>query len=211
MTGAVGHVDIEHLFARVRVQVNWKFLGEIGAFEFDFRVAVLRCGFQFAVPFAVEPIQEFDDEFVARVRDPFRWKRVHAVLEEQQFFVEMVDGGVVFGVQRAAHVFFLRHIDLGLEARVVEDAVLGGTVCDGADDADRAEAIEPVGVLDDLSFERGHGVFSARAFKRHVPDDVADVGDPRGVRVLFFEPFFRFARTGGDVAVLFFPVGDVVQ
>lgn len=131
---------------------------------------------------------------------------VHAVLEEQEFFVKVIEGRAT-----AAFVSGEGRVELGLHVRIVEGLACVAAVGKGAGDADRAEGVEAVGVLDALTFERTHRRGDAGAFEREGGDDLADVVDRRLRDMQRFEPSAGGAGAGVMIAAGEFPIGDVVE
>ena len=78
-------------------------------------------------------------------------------------------------------------------------------------DADGTQGIEPVGILYHAAFERVHRRLHAGSFERQIGDDLANVIDRRRRDIQAGEPRPGGPRTGGFVAAVEFPIGDVVQ
>lgn len=77
---------------------------------------------------------------------------VHEVFEEEDLFVEVVEGGALEFAVVGGRVDWL-----GLFGRVVEGAVFAAAEGEGAGDAYRAQGVEAVGILHDVELLRGVG------------------------------------------------------
>ena len=132
--------------------------------------------------------------------------RVHPVLEQKKFFVKVVDGvAVVFLVGLEALV--QNRLLIG----VIDQAVLVAAIGKGPGDALSADGIQPVGVLHDFTLQRLHGGGHSGSLVGDGRYDVAHMADGVRIRSLTFQPLPRFFWADGVIAIVKFPVGDVVQ
>ncbi len=109
-------------------------------------------------------------EGMATGGDAFRRRRVHAVFEQQEFLVEVIEGAAValaVGLERGVH--------LRRRGGVMQQASFVAAVGKRARNANCADGIQPVGILHNLAFERPHGGCHLRAFERKPGDNLTHV------------------------------------
>lgn len=131
---------------------------------------------------------------------------LHAVLQQQEFLVEMVDCRPRFGFVGGEV-----GVQLGRMIRVIHQPAEVAAEREGAGDANRAERVQPIGILHAAALQRGHRSGDSGAFVGHAGDDLAHPLDDRVVSALTPEPFPRGVRAGVFIAAVKLPVGDVVQ
>ena len=106
-------------------------------------------------------LQEFFHEGMAYCSDPFRFFRIHFILQQKQLVIEVLQ-----------RIFDLPSVP----------AAEGKSPCD----PDRADGIQPVCVLDDLSFQ-GLRASAAVFAERDGIDDCADLLDYFLFDILFLQ------------------------
>jgi thiol peroxidase len=151
-------------------------------------------------------LQELLHEVVAGLGQAFAGGGVHAVFEEEQFFVEMVDGGpfVLLVLHKAA-------VKLRRKLGIVHRLTFPASISESAGDADSAEGFQTVGVLHAGPFQRVHRRGDAGSLEGKLRDDTADVIRGGLIRLHFFQPFAGSGGAGLFVAAGEFPIGDVME
>ena len=100
--------------------------------------------------------------------------RIQHVFDLQQLFVKMINDGLI----AFRTVFFTIHVLTRLDQRVIDALAVAATVIDGPSDADAAQTVQPVSILDDLALARqGWSCIAQRIGKRHVGNDIHDCLD----------------------------------
>jgi hypothetical protein len=131
---------------------------------------------------------------------------LHPVFEEEQLFVEVVEGCTAWFLIGGEGA-----VERGGEFGIVEWLAAMTAVGERSGDADGAERVETIGVLHDAAFDGWHFGGDARAFEREVGDDRRDMFDRGFVNAERREPFAGDARSGRFVAVMELPIREVVQ
>ena len=99
------------------------------------------------IPFQVEFAQVLFHKPVTMFGHLLTGGGIHAVFQQEKFFVEMVQGG-----RRAGFVLFLSHVQIRLYGGVVHFPVLKSTVVKRSGNADGTQRVEPVGILHNIQF-----------------------------------------------------------
>lgn len=148
-----------------------------------------------AIPFGMEVLEELFHPSVAGDRLLFAGFRVHAVLQQEQFFVEVAN-------RIAVRILTV----LG----IIERPVFMPAICKSACDADCADRIQAISILHDPAFDRFQHVLVFPLLEGKVVHDVDDLLDD-GVAQLE-----RCEDVGDDgfavgVSIAEFMVGDVME
>src|SRR5436190_14161476 len=115
----------------------------------------------FAVPFGEELFKEAFEVCVTFGGEALARGGAHAILEQEQLLIEMVDCG--------AGIFFVsleRGVRLRRDGGVIKGAALVTAIGECAGDSDGAEGVQAVGVLHALALDCAHGRIDAGAFER---------------------------------------------
>jgi len=158
------------------------------------------------VPFREKPGEEYFQKTVPFFRPFFSRRRLHAVFQQQEFFVKVIDGRTGFLLVGCKRRMLFRRL-LGIIHRPAEMSAER----EGPRDSNGSERIESIGILHAAAFQGVHLRRHAGPFERHSGNDGADLVDQFGLRTLTAEPFARGAGPGGFVSAMKFPIGDVVQ
>ena len=117
----------------------------------------------------------------------------------------MIDGGTL-----AAFVFFKTGMHLWRRIWVVQHAIFIAAICEGTPNADGTNGIEPVGILHNEAFERGHFIFHAGAFIGDVLDDLAHALRDDRFHVARVKPRLGAMRSF-IIMIVELPIVEVVQ
>ena len=143
---------------------------------------------------------------VALRSEPLACWRVHPIFEEEQLFVEVINRGA--GILL---IGFERVVRLRRDRGVIEGAAFVTAVGEGAGDANGAEGIQAISVLDSMAFQCSHGGRDAGALEREARDDLANVVGDRWRDLQQFKPQPRGPWTGFMIAARKFPISNVVK
>ena len=91
--------------------------------------------------------------------------------------------------------------------RLAFESAVGKRPCD----ANRAERVESIGILDNLAFDGAHRRRHARAFERDPGDNLTDVINHFARRSLVDKPITRRRWSSQLIAIVELPVGNVVK
>ena len=118
---------------------------------------------------------------------------------------------MVDGWRLVIFIFFLAHAKIWSNFRVVKLPVFETSIIECSGNANGANGIQTVGVLNDVQFDRRECLFSISAFKRDVFYNLDDVLNCCFVNIFAFKKFARYFWANSFVSVVKFTVGNVVK
>src|SRR6266540_1145058 len=160
----------------------------------------------FAFPLFEKFLQELLHNFMTVLGQLFAGFGEHTILQEQKFFVKVIDGWAVtvfVGLERV--VLFRRLI------WVVHGPTFSTTVCKCPANADCTNCIQFVGIMDNFAFNGLELRFNICTFKRYITDYIFYVLDDVITYLQALKPFSCRSRASFFVTIVELPVGYIVQ
>src|SRR3990167_2767380 len=130
---------------------------------------------------------------------------IYPLLEEQQFFVKMIDGRAII-----LHICFFRLMHDGFLSWGINRAAFVSAIRKGTSNADSSERVQSISVLNNFTFKRRHGSLNSSTFERHIRNNFANMIGNLLWNGKLFEYLPRHFWADSTISIMKFPIRDIM-